>query len=62
MELGDTEDGLEMLVEDVEQAITKAPKEEERYDEANGEDQSSSSEKARRKRRRTDRNSTTGHF
>ncbi len=47
LQLGDAEDILEMLVENVEEAIREAPEEEEGDDEGEGKDESLSLEEAR---------------
>jgi hypothetical protein len=61
LELGDVEDSLEMLVENIEKAITEAPEEEERDDQGEREDEFFASKESRRKRRSSDRNSAS-HF
>ena len=62
LKLSDVENCLEMLVENIEKAVTETPQEEERDDEGEGEDEGFASEESRRKRRGSERNSTASHF
>lgn len=53
-EFGDAEDGLEVLVQDIEQTVGEAPEEEERGDEEDGEDELAAGEEAALDRRDVD--------
>ena len=50
LQLGDPEDILEMLVEDIEETVRETPEEEERDDQGEGKDESLSLEEARGER------------
>lgn len=62
LKLGDLENRLEMLVENIEKAVTETPQEEERDDEGEREDEGFASEESRRKRRSSERKSAASHF
>jgi hypothetical protein len=62
LEFGDVEDSLEMLVEDVKEAITETPEEEEGYDEREREDESFAPEEAACERRSSERYAAACHF
>lgn len=62
LKLGDVENSLEMLVENIEKSITETPEEEERDDEGEREDERFAPEKSACQRRSRERDAATSHF
>lgn len=61
LQLGDVEDGLEMLIEHIEETVGETPEEEERDDKGEREDELSALEEARCELRSREGNTTAGH-